>query len=88
MNGIGNDKPVKCFARVERVQVQFKCSHCKFAWNMILQLVRAGKTSKGAINLMQAAYGPNKSVTDIIDGLKKDKKQHPAPHAYSVSVSP
>ena len=84
VNGIENDKLAKHFTRAEWGQFKFKHSWWKIAWDMILQPVQARKTSDEAIELIQAAHGPNTSVTEIIDGLQKCKKNNALHHTLYV----
>ena len=46
-------------------------------WDLIAGLVRQGcpgHTAKVGIDIIYAVYGGETSVTNIIDGLKRDKK--------------
>lgn len=42
-------------------------------WHTIAQLVRANHTADRAIDLIYTAYGNNKTVTDIIKLMRRDR---------------
>ena len=43
-------------------------------WDLVSSLVRMGDTAETAIDKIYAVYGGQTSVTNIINGLKRDKK--------------
>ena len=43
-------------------------------WDLIAGLVRQGHTADAGIDRIYAVYGGQTSVTNIIAGLKRDKK--------------
>ena len=46
----------------------------KIVWDLIAGLVRQGHTADTAIDIIYAIYGGQTSVTNIINGLKRDQK--------------
>ncbi len=46
----------------------------KVVWDIIAGLVRAGHTAETTIDMIYDIYGGGTSVTLIINGLKRDKK--------------
>jgi len=73
-HGIGGRKAARLFSHSERGRVKYKYSRRKVVWDLIAKLVRAGHTADAAIDMIHAAYGGSSSVTAIINGLKRDKK--------------
>jgi hypothetical protein len=74
MHGIGGRKAARLFSSFERGRVKFKYSRRKVVWDLVAGLVRAGHTAERAIDSIYAVYGGSISVTNIINGLKRDKK--------------
>ena len=77
--GIGGRKPARLFTRVERGRV--KCLYCrrKVLWEAVARLVRAGFTAHVAIDRIYEAYGVDKTVSQIINQMMKDRRNggHP-----------
>ena len=77
--GIGGRKPARLFTRVERGRV--KCLYCrrKVLWEAVARLVRAGYTAHVAIDRIYEAYGVDKTVSQIINQMMKDRRNggHP-----------
>jgi hypothetical protein len=46
----------------------------KIVWDLIAGLVLKGHTADTAIDIIYAIYGGQTSVTNIINGLKRDQK--------------
>ena len=44
-------------------------------WSLILQLVDSGFSAKVAIDRIYAAYGQQKTVTQLIELIRRDKKE-------------
>ena len=76
INGIGGRKAARLFTYRERGRVKHKYSRRKVIWDLISGLVREGYTSQVAIDKIYAAYGEGTSVTEIIDRIRKDKKNN------------
>ena len=73
--GIGGRKPAKDFTPSKRGAVKFKYSRRKVVRSLILQLVDSGLSAQVAIDRIYAAYGQQKTVTQIIDLIRNDKKE-------------
>jgi hypothetical protein len=74
MHGVGGRKPVWHFSHTERGCVRHKYHRRKIVWDLIAGLVRQGHTADTAIDIIYAIYGGQTSVTNIINGLKRDQK--------------
>jgi len=72
INGIGGRKPASEFTREERGKVKHKYCRRKIVWDRIVLLINAGLTSQVACDRIYDVYGQSKSVTIIINALKKD----------------
>ena len=72
--GIGGRKAAKLFSYTERGKVKHKYSRRKVIWSMVCGLVRLGITAEVAIDQIYSAYGEQTSVTDIINAIKKDRR--------------
>ena len=73
-HGIGGRKAARLFTSAERGRSKYKFHRRKIVWDIISALVRAGHTADTAVDRIYAVYGGQKSVTDIINGIKKDKQ--------------
>jgi hypothetical protein len=74
-NGVGGRKPARLFSEAEQGQVKFKYSRRKAIWDVVRNMVSLGHTANWAIDLIYEVYGPQTSVTDIINQLRKDKNK-------------
>ncbi len=73
--GIGGRKAAKLFTAKERSgKVTHKYHRQKVVWRMVSRLVQVGLTADTAINQIYAVYGQQTSVTNIINGIKRDSK--------------
>jgi hypothetical protein len=73
--GIGGRKAARLFSQAERGgKVKHKYCRRKVIWTMVSGLVRQGYTSDTAIDLIYSVYGQQMSVTNIINQIKKDRK--------------
>ena len=79
MEGIGGNKAAKYFTSRERGRCKHKYSRRKVAWDLIAERVRAGQTASQAIDGIYAAFGPNLSVTQIINAIKRAKSRNEMP---------
>ena len=77
--GLNNKKAAKDFSSVERGRVKYRYHRRKVVWDKISEMVRAGHNSEDAINKIYDAYGHKTSVTNIINKMRKDRKDggHP-----------
>ena len=74
MHGVGGRKAARHFSYTERGRVRHRYHRRRVVWDLIAGLVRQGHTSETAIDTIYAVYGGQTSVTNIINGLKRDKK--------------
>ena len=74
LNGVGGRKPARLFSHTERGHSKHRYSRRKIVWDIMSGLVRQGHTSELAIDKIYGDYGGQTSVTKIINGLKRDKK--------------
>jgi hypothetical protein len=73
--GIGGRKAAKLFTQSERGgKVKHKYHRRKVVWSMVDGLVRLGLTADAAIDQIYGVYGHQTSVTNIINNIKKDRK--------------
>ncbi len=75
LHGVGGRKPARLFSYTERGRSKHRYSRRKIVWDTVLGLVRQGHTSELAIDKIYGVYGGQTSVTKIINGLKRDKKE-------------
>ena len=71
--GINGRKAAKDFNSRERGNVRFTYHRRKVFWDKVAELIRAGYTAHLAIDKIYSVY-PNKSVTQIINAMRKDRK--------------
>ena len=76
--GVNGQKAAKNFTSRERGASRFTYSRRKVFWDKVRELVRAGHTSLTAIDLISNVYR-NKSVTQIINAMLKDKRRNTWP---------
>jgi hypothetical protein len=74
--GIGGRKAAHLFSQAERGGKVKHSKYCrrKVIWTMVSGLVRQGYTSDTAIDLIYSVYGQQISVTNILNQIKKDRK--------------
>ena len=75
MYGLGGKKPARLFTAVERGRSKRKFSRRRVVWDKISEMVRSGMTAHTAIDAIYHHYGHNKSVTTIIDEMRKDRRE-------------
>lgn len=71
--GITGRKPARIFTRAERGRTKFIYYRRKVFWDTVAGLVRAGYTAHAAIDRIYEAYGPEKTVTQILNQMLKDR---------------
>ncbi len=78
--GLGGSKPAKMFTSAERGACRFTYSLRLGFWTLVDDLVRKGRTSEVAIDLVYSVYGANQPVVSILRAIRVDKKRggHPA----------
>ena len=74
LTGVGGRKPARLFSEAERGRVKYKYTRRKVIWDTIRHLVNLGHSSERAADLIYEVYGAQTSVTDIINRLRRDKK--------------
>ena len=84
--GLANRKAAKDFTPSERGKVKYIYHRRKVIWDKIGEMVRSGWSSDEACNKIYEAYGPQKTVTDIINLMRKDKKTGGHPSLRMVHV--
>jgi hypothetical protein len=73
-HGVGGRKAAKLFTAAERGRVKYKFTRRKVIWDIVSNLVRAGHTSDTAIDRLYTVYGGQRSTTEIINLVRRDKK--------------
>ena len=73
-HGVGGRKAARLFSYSERGRSKHRYCRRKVVWDLIAGLVRQGHTAEAGIDRIYAVYGGQTSVTNIINGLKRDKK--------------
>jgi hypothetical protein len=73
-HGVGGRKAARLFSYTERGRSKHRYSRRKVVWDLVSRLIRMGDTAETAIDKIYAVYGGQTSVTNIINGLKRDKK--------------
>jgi hypothetical protein len=79
--GIGGRKAAMLFTPTERGKCKHTYSHRKKFWDIIDQMVRRGHTAQVAIDGVYSRYGRELSVTNIINLIKRDRRQNTVPAA-------
>ena len=72
--GLVGEKPLGLFPILSAVAPSSNTAGAKVVWDLIAGLVRQGHTADAGIDRIYAVYGGQTSVTNIIAGLKRDKK--------------
>ena len=75
MYGLDGIKPARLFTAVERGRSKRKFSRRRVVWDKISEMVLSGMTAHTAIDAIYHHYGHNKSVTTIIDEMRKDRRE-------------
>ena len=73
-HGVGGRKAARLFSHSERGRSKHRYHRRKVVWDLVGGLIRQGHTAEVAIDRIYAVYGGQTSVTNIINGLKADKK--------------
>ena len=78
--GLANRKPAKDFTAAERGQVKYVYHRRKVLWDKVAEMVRSGWSAHDACNRMYEVYGESSSVTQIINQMRRDRRNggHPA----------
>ena len=73
-HGIGGRKAAENFSHQEKGRVKHKYHRRNVVWKIISGMVKLGFTAETAIDRIYMIYGAPTSVTNIINGIKRDKK--------------
>ncbi|KAI2492284.1 hypothetical protein MHU86_22256 [Fragilaria crotonensis] len=73
-HGVGGRKAARLFSHSERGRSKHRYHRRKIVWDLIAGLVMQGHTADAGIDRIYAVYGGQTSVTNIINGLKRDRK--------------
>lgn len=76
IEGLGGRKPAKYFTAAERGRCKHKYHRRNVFWKAVCHMVNGGHDSRTAIDLIYNIYGEGQSVTNIINGLKRDKRNN------------
>jgi hypothetical protein len=78
--GVGGKKPAKDFSPQERGRFKNVYSKRKLLWDKVAEMVRSGYDCNGACNKIYQVYGADRTVTQIIALLRRDKPNggHPS----------
>ena len=71
--GIGGRKAAKNFTAQERGRCKYAYHRRKVVWEKVSEMVRAGYTADTAIDAIYGVYGRSASVTQIINGMRRDR---------------
>ena len=87
MVGIGGRKPAREFTMHERGGAnKFKYCRRKVVWDLIESMMRSGLSSNVCIDRIYTAYGENRSVTEIINLVRRDKNEGNLPHGLAIGI--
>ena len=87
MVGLGGRKPARDFTMHERGGAnKYKYCRRKVVWDLIESMMRSGLSSHVCIDRIYAAYGENRSVTEIINCVRRDKNEGNLPHGLVVGL--
>ncbi len=75
LHGVGGRKPARLLSYTERGRSKHRYSRRKIVWDSVSGLNQQGHTSELAIDKIYGVYSGQTSVTKIINGLKRDKKE-------------
>jgi acid phosphatase class B len=72
--GLGGQKAARDFTPTEKGANKHNYSHRRVFWAKVDQMIESrGLSSDVAIDIIQAAYGRNNSVTSILNQMKQDR---------------
>lgn len=78
--GFAGKKAAKDFTPAERGKVKHSFYKRKFFWRKCNEMVNSGWSAQRACDKIYEVYGPNRSVTYILDRLKRDHLADPRGH--------
>jgi hypothetical protein len=71
--GIGGRKAARLFTAAERGRVKYTYHRRKVVWDQVALMIRAGHTAQTAIDRICEVHGVNRSVTQIINRMRRDR---------------
>ena len=71
--GLEGRKPAKLYTSTERGRCKYKYTRRKVVWSKVEELVLGGHTAHAAIDMILDHYGKEKSVTQVINLMRKDR---------------
>jgi hypothetical protein len=74
--GIGGRKPARDFTAQERGRDKHRFYRRKHVWDIVVNLVNAGVQARVAIDRIYIHYGANRSVSNIIKDIMRDKRNN------------
>lgn len=74
--GIGGRKPARDFTAQERGRDKYRFYRRKHVWDIVVNLVNAGVQARVAIDRIYNHYGANRSVSNIIKDIMRDKRNN------------
>jgi len=77
---LANRKAAKNFTPAERGKVRYAYHRRKVVWDKVAEMVRGGWSANEACNKAHEVHGTNKTVTSIINEMRRDRKNgdHPS----------
>jgi hypothetical protein len=72
--GVGGRKAAKLFTAAERGRVKYTYHRRKVIWDQVSLMIRAGHSAQTAIDRIYEVYGANRSVTWIINTMRRDRR--------------
>ena len=83
---MGNNKAAKDFTSKERGKVKYLYHRRKVVWEKVTEMVRSGYIAHDACNKIYEVYGANLSVTNIINLMRRDRKNGGHPNLRNVQL--
>lgn len=74
VSGIGTNKPARFFTRAERGRDKHNYAKRKHAWMFIQERVDRGMSATQVIDAIYQSFGPDKSVTALINCIRQCKR--------------
>ena len=85
--GLGGRKPAKEYTPSERGKVKYKYTRRKVVWDTISKLTNSGLHSHVAIDRVYDYYGRDKTVTQIINLMRRDRGNNFIPPPFRLGGS-
>ena len=85
--GLGGRKPAKEYTPTERGKVTYKYTRRKVVWDVITTLTNSGLHSHVAIDRIYDYYGRDKTITQVINLMRKDSANIFVPPPFQLGGS-